>query len=185
MDDDLRNLIEHHWVTAEDAEWIPKKDVLDGTEVKEWLDCENLEILGYLSALMADARVRIEPSLSIEEYIAFQKKYLETCLRENPSGEWADSAYSAGWSLVRIFIKLWDDENVPRSYLLDLKRWVGKLYQSGDQDLRTCLVHATFEHLFERRAIKKYFSDWKADPALAGAYAQACLWNGKTPLSLK
>jgi hypothetical protein len=30
-------------------------------------------------------------------------------------------SYSAGWDLVGVFIKLWDDGSVPRELLLELK----------------------------------------------------------------
>lgn len=56
----------------------------------------------------------------------------------------------------------------------------------SDPDLRTCLVNATLEHLFEDRDIAKYFKDWKNDPILAQAYADGMLWvekGGVSPLS--
>jgi DNA-binding transcriptional MerR regulator len=69
------------------------------------------------------------------------------------------------------------------AFLLDLKKWLAKLYTAADEGLRLCIVHATLEHLFERKDIRKYFSDWQQDPVLAPAYKEACLWEGKTPLS--
>jgi hypothetical protein len=59
------------------------------------------------------------------------------------------------------------------------------MYRNGDADLRTCLVTATFEHLFEQRGMPKYFADWKNDPVLAEAYTQAMDWiehGGDSPL---
>jgi hypothetical protein len=109
--------------------------------------------------------------------------YYGRCFRENPDGEWSDSAYSAGWDLVGVFIELWDNDSVPREHLLDLKEWIAGLYKTGNAGLRTCVVNATLEHLFERKPIRKYFSDWRKDPLLAAAYGEACLWDIKTPLS--
>jgi hypothetical protein len=115
--------------------------------------------------------------------VVWAKHYYERCLRENPEGKWANSAYSAGWDLVGFFLSLWDDESVPRKLLLDLKKWLADLYKDADENLRNCIVLATLEHLFERKPIRKYFADWCDDPILARAYEEACLWNGKTPLS--
>ena len=66
-----------------------------------------------------------------------------------------------------------------------MKRWLGDPYLEGDEDLRIAIVNATLEHLFERRAIAKYFRDWKQHPVLSVAYAQGMLWSeegGKTDL---
>jgi hypothetical protein len=57
------------------------------------------------------------------------------------------------------------------------------LYKEGDQRLRTCIVQATLEHLFERKPIKKYFSDWKQNPMLRDAFEEASLLRKKTSLS--
>ena len=56
---------------------------------------------------------------------------------------------------------------------------MGGVYKNGDDRLRTCIVTATLEHLFERKAIRKYFADWQDDATLAVAYDQACLWDEK------
>jgi len=49
------------------------------------------------------------------------KRYYGRSFLENPDGEWSDSSYSAGWDLVRVFIKLWDNKTVPRELLNELK----------------------------------------------------------------
>jgi hypothetical protein len=185
MSDHLKAIIQQHWITPEGAEWIPKVRTIPRAEIEEWMASSDIELLGYAAAMMDEARMHIEPSLSTEKFVGFQMRYLERCLRENPNSEWADSAYSAGWTIVRLFIKLWDDKGIPRSHLFDLKAWIARLYKSADTNLRTCLVHATLEHLFERPAIRKYFLDWKTDPLLSEAHSQACLWTIKTPLSRK
>jgi hypothetical protein len=64
-----------------------------------------------------------------------------------------------------------------------LKVWIAELYKNADDRLRTCIVNAALEHLFERKPIRKYFLDWRDDPILSTAYNEACFWDGKTPLS--
>jgi hypothetical protein len=69
--------------------------------------------------------------------------------------------------------------------LKELKAWLGRLYLEGDGSIRTCIITATLEHLFEQKDIREFFSDWKKDPVLAIAHKEACLWylgGEKTPL---
>jgi hypothetical protein len=179
----LQGLIEQLWVAPENAEWTPKTHVLPLDQVKCWMQSPDIEVLGFTDAMIHDGRFRIEPPLAVADYVAWVKHYCGRCFRENPGGDWSDSSYSAGWELVGIFTKLWDDDSVPREFLCDLKAWLAALYEGGDQRLRTCIVNATLEHLFERTPIRKYFSDWRGNALLRPAYDEACLWDRKTPLS--
>jgi hypothetical protein len=116
---------------------------------------------------------RIEPPLELDDYIKFMKHYQERCLREDPDGEWSASRYSAGNDLVNIFASLWRDSSVPRTELEDLRDWLGRLYES---DIRTCIVQATLEHLFEQEEIRNFFSSWREDKVLAVAHEEASEW---------
>jgi hypothetical protein len=179
----VKTIIERLWVAPENAEWAPKSDVLPLSDVERWMESEDIEVLGFTVAMIHDGRFRIEPPLPVDEYVRWVEHYSERCFRENPDGEWSDSSYSVGWDLVRVFIELWDNEMVPRELLLDVKAWLATLYKSADDRLRACIVNATLEHLFERKPIRKYFSDWQNDPILSVAYTDACFWDRKTPLS--
>jgi hypothetical protein len=179
----VNTLIERLWNAPEHAEWTPKTDVLPLPDVKRWMKSPDIEVLGFTDALIHDGRFRVEPPLSVGDYVVWVKHYYGRCFRENPDGEWADSSYSVGWQFVRVFIKLWDDYAVPRELLFELKTWLARLYKSGDKRLQTCIVTATLEHLFERKPIRKYFVDWRNDPALATAYREGCMWDRRTPLS--
>lgn len=182
---DLNELIQKMWVTPENAEWTPRSDEVRKADVLTWMESDDIEVLGYTYAILNERRIRVRPSLSLPEYQEWVRKYYERCLKEDPKGEWANNRYSAGADLVRVFIRLWDDAEVPRSFLAQLKHWMEHLYREGDKELRHCLVHATLGHLFEREPIREFFIDWKDDPILGEAYAEACLWNKKTPLSAK
>lgn len=179
----LKSLIERLWFAPENAEWKPKTTVLPLEDVKRWMESGDIEVLGFTDVMIHDGRFRVEPPLPLEDYVRWVKYYYERCFRENPDGKWSDSSYSAGWDLVQVFISLWDNVAVPRELLLDLKLWIAGLYKNTDDRLRTCIVNATLEHLFERKPIRKYFSDWRNDPLLSKAYNDACLWDIKTPLS--
>lgn len=181
--DSVALLIERFWIAPEDAVWTPKTDVIRLDDLREWMKSRDIEVLGFVNAMIHNQRFRIEPPLDINEYVHHVKHYYGRCFRENPDGEWSNSSYLGGAEVVRIFIKLFDDGEVPRNTIHDLKAWLSDLYKTADERLRTCIVHATLEHLFERKPIRKYFEDWKKDSVLRPAYEQACEWDRKTPLS--
>jgi hypothetical protein len=86
---------------------------------------------------------------------------------------------------VNRFASVWRDSSVPRSLLDELKMWLGRLYKEGATDIRTCIVQATLEHLFEQKQIREFFSDWQDDEVLAVAYQEASEWykgGGHSPL---
>lgn len=181
----LQAIIDKLWIAPEHAEWTPKTDVLSRDDIREWSRSDDIEILGLTQVLIHKGSFRIEPPISLREYIDILKHYFERCLRENPDGDWADSSYTAGMDMVNIFASLWRDSSVPRDTVNELKTWLGHLYKDGDQRIRTCLVQATLEHLFEQTDIRNFFSDWKRDPVLAVAHKEASEWymgGGRTPL---
>jgi hypothetical protein len=181
----LQELIDKLWISPEHAEWTPKTDVVTLCDVREWARNSDIEILGFTHSLIHDGRFRIEPALPLNEYKDFVKHYFERCLREDPQGEWSDDRYLAGGEMVNIFASLWRDSSVPREVLKELKVWLGDLYKEGDEKIRTCIVQATLEHLFEQKDIREFFSDWKNDKMLAVAHKDACDWylgGGSTPL---
>jgi hypothetical protein len=155
--------------------------------VMEWMGSDDREVLGAVYHSITDKRFtsRIEPALTFEQYQAFAREYFGRCLRENPQGEWASSRYNAGWDLVGWIASLWKDRTAHGPALAEWKKWLAEMYRQGNADIRTCLVTATLEHLFEQRGMSKYFADWKTDPVLAEAYSQAMEWiehGGKSPL---
>ena len=163
---------------GEDSEHPPTNPVAQ-ERVKRWMKSNDIDVLGATYAFITDPKhyPRIEPPLAFADYYPFVIRYVERCLRENPDGEWADSRYLAGHSLVAWFVKFWDDPEVPRHSLHDMKRWLGGLYKAGDEELRICIVTGILEHLFERPDISDYFRDWKKDGVLEVAYKQAMKWN--------
>jgi hypothetical protein len=137
------------------------------------------------SHLLIDRRFRVQPPISIAEYVEFTKSYYGRCFRENPDGDWSSSRFMAGTELVNISVRLWKDASVPRPVLEDLKGWLEKLYRERDQAIRTCVIQATLEHLFEQEQIREFFSDWQKDGELALAHSEASEWykgGGSSPL---
>lgn len=183
MSETLQEVINRLWIAPENAEWTPKTDTLSLSDICHWFKSDDIEVLGFTSALIHDPRFRIEPPLPPEEYKAFVMHYYGRCLKEDPKGEWADSRYSAGSTLVNVFASLWRDSRVSREVVKELKVWFGRIYAEGDESIRICIITATLEHLFEQEDIREFFSDWKKDPVLATAHKEACVWylgGGKT-----
>jgi hypothetical protein len=185
MSESLQEIIDWLWVAPDNAEWTPKTDFVQLDDLRRWTQSEDMEILGFAMTLIHDGRFRIEPPLPPNEYKDFVIRYYGRCFKENPRGDWADASYSAGTDLVNVFYRLWRDSRVSRDVVKDLRDWLGQLYVEGDEALRTCIVTATLEHLFEQKDIREFFSDWKQRPGLAVAYGAASDWylgGGKTPL---
>jgi hypothetical protein len=180
MSTKLDNLIQSMWVTSEDSGWTPRLDQLAKADVLTWMKSDDIEILGYTHSVLEDGRFRVSPPLTAAQYTEFALRYFARCLKENPTGEWAATRYEAGSCLVGLFVHLWDDKTVPRNLLSTIKKWLEQHYREGDGDLRLAIIHATLEHIFEKKAIRKFFSDWKDDPVLGAGYAEACLWDRDT-----
>jgi len=81
----LQEIISRLWTTPDNAEWIPKTDVVALSDIQEWMASSDIEILGFTHSLLSDHRFRFEPAVSLTEYIQFTKHYYERCLRERPS----------------------------------------------------------------------------------------------------
>jgi hypothetical protein len=161
MSETLQAIINKLWIAPDNAQWTAKTDTVQLSDIRRWSKSDDIEILGFTSALIHDARFRIEPPFTPNEYKGFVTHYYERCLKEDPKGQWADSRYSAGATLVNIFGSFWRDSAVPRKIVNELKDWLGRLYTEGDEKLRTCIVTATLEHLFEQKDIREFFADWK------------------------
>jgi len=144
-----------------------------------WFSCDDLEILGAVYALIPEKLgfQDIYPPLTLDKYNQFVMNYFDRCFAENLDSDWAHSQYEAGRDLVSWFVYLWDDIEVDRNILHTLKYWIEKLYREANESTRTCIVNSTLEHLFERKDIAEYFSDWEKDLVLAKAYKLALQWS--------
>lgn len=171
---------------AQQLDMEGKQRVIERRIVRSLMKETDLEVLGVLYSFITEAPDRVTPSLEFDEMFQFVLMYYARCLKEDvKQREWASTRYTAGRDLVNWFAALFNDRSVPRPYLSKLKGWMAELYRNGDQDLRTCLVTATLEHLFEQRKIRRFFEDWGSDPVLAVAYREAMAWvtgGGSTPL---
>ncbi len=156
-------------------------------KLKYWMESGDIEVLGAVASFIADARYfeRIKPPIGFDDTHAFLLRYFKRCFLENPDGEWADSRYSAGRDVYLWFVSLWHKKNTRSVVFDDYKALLASLYRKGDAELRACIVTATLEHLFETSSIRKFFADWKEDPILTQAYAEAAEWVRERKVATK
>ena len=160
---------------------------IPASTVRGWMASKDSEVLGATYGLLHSAHAsRIRPRLGFDEVFNFVLCYFEQCIRIDPApGGWAHTRYSAGWDLVGWFCGLWDEQR-DRSYFNHIKARLATLYKTGDADLKKAIEHAIIEHLFEKKAIRKFFGDWENDSELKRAYDEGMLWvthGGSSPLS--
>jgi hypothetical protein len=156
-----------------------EQTVLPKECIVKWMNNDEIQVMGAANYILFDKRYypKIEPPLTLQEYVPFVQRYYERCFRENPKLEWCDSMYTAGWDLVGWFMGLWRDPHTPQTTLKEIKDWIASLLRTADEQLRTCLITATLEHLFEDRKVAMFFDDWRGDQTLTTAYTDALLWR--------
>lgn len=182
----MSKLIDHIWALS-GLGGQDRQDAIDLPDIQQWMSDRDIEVQGILWNLLGreSFRQRIAPPLTFDEINSFFINYYRRCLLENPNGEWSDSRYSAGWALASWFKGLWADNKLSRQYVVDIKNALADFYRKGDEDIRLCIINATLEHLFENKAIARFFKDWTADLVLKVAYEKAALWvkgSGSSPL---
>jgi hypothetical protein len=77
MSETLQEIINKLWIAPDDAQWTPKTDTVQLGDVRRWSKSDDIETLGFTSALIDDARFRIEPPLTPNEYTGFVTHYYE------------------------------------------------------------------------------------------------------------
>jgi hypothetical protein len=178
-------ILDELWIHPPDAEWTPKVKTISRAQVREWMKSNDMEVLGLVCSTITERRFSIEPDLDLDDYVGFYQRYYGRCLRESPDGDWSDSRWSAGWDLVNVLSSMARHNSVPASVMDGWKKWLADLYHNGSEEIRTCIVQATLEHLLEQKHFRKFFADWRNDPVLKVAYEEALLWHeggGSTPL---
>ena len=151
--------------------------------------------MSLVSTILLEAEYckRIAPRLLLEDTFNFLISFFEQCIEKDPKDstfqlcieedptiikelkykEYLFSRYEAGWAVTNWFLCLWDDDQVPLSALQTLKDWIANVYLKGDEKIRTCIITAILEHLFEHNKVRSFFGDWKKDPNLKSAYLEA------------
>ncbi|NMO17819.1 hypothetical protein HPC49_16710 [Pyxidicoccus fallax] len=156
-------------------------------QLRQWMSSPDLEVQGATYLLLRESMksLRITPPLDADEHLRFRRDYLERCIREGGEGPWSDSRYEAAWEIAGWMASVFDDPATARKVLVGLRDWLATIYREGSPVVRDALVNGTLEHLFERPKIRRFFNDWRNDPLLAGAFADASLWareGGDSPL---
>ena len=163
------------------------ENVVVKSDVQGWMKSADADTLGATYGFLSNPVCvqRVTPPLSFDEVFEFMLRYYGFCLGTDPKSQWANSRYSAGWDLVGWFTKMWDEKREAK-YFQAIKSLLERLYITGDPELKKCIEHAIVEHLFERRPIRAFFSDWRDNAQLRTAYDEGMLWvsgGGSSPLS--
>jgi hypothetical protein len=160
---------------------MPSTEPVSRDQIFEWMKSEDIEVLGAVYSYILDRKYsqRIQPPLRLADYQSFVLRYYERCFQEDPDGEWADTRYGAGRDLVGWFLGLWNDSEVPRTAVVEIRDWLARVYVNSDEAVRRCIINSTLEHLFEVPQIAKFFNNWKSEPLLADAYKDALAWQKK------
>lgn len=150
-------------------------------KVLEWMKNDDIQVQGAVYSFCSNRSyyINIEPNLTAEDYYQFVKSYLKRCIIENPSGDWSETRYEAGWAFVSWFKSYWKDNSLPRHYVSELKELLVDIYTTGDEDIRLCISTAILEHLFDNKKISRFFSDWQSVQVLKQAYEDAMGCAGK------
>jgi hypothetical protein len=112
----------------------------------------DIEVLGFTHHL-SDRRFRVQPPISLGEYIEFTKRSYERRVHENPDGDWSSPRYIAGGESVNIFGNLSRDSSVPRPVLEDLKAWLERLYKKAiKRSERVLFKHTVLPQLEPEKA---------------------------------
>jgi hypothetical protein len=116
----------------------------------------------------------IVPSLELADYLAFIPRFVRSCMQLQVSDQPMLGQELVGYEFMQWLVSLYEDRNIPRRTLVELKCWLADFYRESDHELRLLIV--VVEHLFENKKIRRFFSDWKADPVLSRAYDEAQSW---------
>ncbi len=114
--------------------------------VHGWMGSESLDVQALVHDFITAHSRQIDPPLSDAGYMQFIRDFYKRCLQENVESQYASVSYIAGMDLCNWFKALWNEDSVPREYLLDLKSMLSGLYRRGDSSLRQVIVQGTVEH---------------------------------------
>jgi hypothetical protein len=70
MTETLQEIINKLWIAPENAEWTPRTDTVQLEDFRRWSKSDDIEILGFTTALIHNSRFRISPPLAPDEYRA-------------------------------------------------------------------------------------------------------------------
>ncbi len=160
----------------------PNIDKLKRNVVLGWMQSQDLNTVGAIYSLLLK-RVytsRIEPPLAFEDYKNLFLRFYERCITEDSAladdlDSFVLSRYTAAHDFSRWFISVFQDNQISRHHIDEIKNWLRQLYIDGSSEVKLSIETGILEHLFVIEQIKRAFSDWKSDPLLKSAYQSALM----------
>ncbi|WP_100699001.1 hypothetical protein [Advenella sp. S44] len=158
----------------------PNVGKLKRNVVLGWMRSQDINTMGAIYSLLLK-RVytnRIEPPLAFEDYKDLFLRFYERCITEDLAlaydlDSFVLSRYTAAHDFTRWFISVFQDNQIPRDHIDEIKNWLRQLYIDGSSAVKLSIETGILEHLFTVEQIKRDFSDWKSDPLLKSAYQSA------------
>jgi len=157
---------------------------VDWPFIKEAMNLDDLELQGVIFHFFHSRPKETSNNIDFVSYFNFCLNYFKKCLISNPTGEWSDNRYEAGWSMASWIKGIWT--SLDEKYKTTIAASIADIYLTHeDLSLRTCIENAVLEHIFESREIREFFYEWKKNKSLNKAYRNAILWGkygGNSPL---
>ena len=146
--------------------------------VEQGMLSNDIKTLGATYGLLVNSahRIRVTPPIDDYDCLEFFHRYFSRCFIEDPTQDWTHSRYVVGWDLANL-MKVWSAESRSQELIAKTESWLREVYLSTSDEIRTCIVHATLEHAFESRKLRRHFANWKSHPSLRNAYEEASLWG--------
>lgn len=112
------------------------------TDVLEWLNSLEPEVMGAAYDLVTDQNQikRVSPTFSFSEVHALLQEYYLKCIKNDYSGEWIDSRYSACLDSVNWISLTWDE-----MVLDDRKNWAKWLSKLGLIEIDTTFTNKSLD----------------------------------------
>ncbi len=107
-------------------------------------------------------------------------EYFERCILTDPVGERTLTRNGAAWEAQDCIFDAWESEGGSSESFMNEKSGWRSCTEPGMKN-QAAIVDGILEHLFEKKGLRKWFADWKADSELKTAYDEARLWADGQP----
>jgi hypothetical protein len=159
------------WNAFVDERGWARPSEIPQTQVREWIDDQDLEIRGVLYELIRkpEHANRINPPLIASQLLSLTTGYFRDCASRGSVA--ADSRWVlSGWDLSHA-IAYWANEALrseryDETQKAEITNWLGDMLLSS-VDFQALLTSAVRDHVLSDRRLSRFFRGWKNDSRLA------------------
>jgi hypothetical protein len=152
-------------------------------EVSTWIENGDVELRGAAFEALTSKQRAVDGDIQWARADAFLVEYLISAMQ----GATASAVtfpmlpYLAAHALAHLYKHARSRMPPRESVLRPIRAELARLYLSGDESQRRCVVDGALEHIFESVTCRPDFDGWKADPLLAVAAQEAAEWADSQP----